>query len=59
MNRDQFELKQRYLGYSQTEPPRAEQHLPHPVSTSGNKSGSNGGVSALNEAGHEKHGEGR
>ena len=59
MNRDLFELKQRYLGYSQTVPPRTEQDLPHPVSTSGKESGGDGGVSALDEAGHEKHGDGR
>jgi hypothetical protein len=60
MNRDLFELKQRYLGYSQTVPPRTEQDLPHPVSASGTErggDGGDGGVFALSEAGHEKRGD--
>lgn len=59
MNRDQFELKQRYLGYSQAVPPGTEQYLPHPASPSGKEHGGDRGVSGLNEAGREKHGEGR
>lgn len=59
MNRDQFEIKLRYLGYSQAEPSGTERHLPYPAAASGGECGSDMDASAPSEAQREQHGDGR